>query len=102
LSVSSLSANPDWMFLETRKMLDRRLLTGLRGLSRWAWRRRILSFQASIAGHNARNRREHGKELRYLIYSALLWPSPWWRPVRYKALAVTMMNLLRRRGASRG
>ena len=99
LSVSSLSANPDWMFLETRKMLARRLLTGLHGLSRWAWRQRILSFHAYVAGQNARDRKEHRKELRYLLYSAVLWPSPWWRPVRYKALAVTLINRLPRRGA---
>jgi len=102
LSVSSLSSDPDWMFLETKKMLDRRLLTGLHGLSRWVWRRRILSFHAYIAGHNARDRGERGKELRYLFYSALLWPLPWWRPLRFKTLAVTLMNRLRRRSSAAG
>jgi glycosyltransferase involved in cell wall biosynthesis len=109
VSDNSLSANPDWMFQETRKMLDRRLLNGLRGPARWLWRHRILSFHAYAAGlgaravahhdatHHDRNRNngvQHDKELRYMLYSLALWPSPLWHPVRFKALAVTLKNKL--------
>jgi glycosyltransferase involved in cell wall biosynthesis len=95
LSVSSLSANADWMFLETKKMLDRRLLLGFHGISRWAWRRRILSVGACTAGYNARGAKQYAKELRYMLYSIWLWPSPWWYPVRFKALASTLTHALR-------
>jgi glycosyltransferase involved in cell wall biosynthesis len=94
VSDSSLSADPDWMFLETRKMLDRRLLFGLTGLSRWLWRRRILSYHAYAAGLGARTLAQPGKELHYMLYSLALWPSPLWHPIRFKALAVTLKNRL--------
>jgi len=94
VSDSSLSADPDWMFLETRKMLDRRLLSGLSGPSRWLWRHRILSFHAYTAGLNARTREQRAKELRYMLYSIFLWPSPGWHPIRFKALAMTLKSRL--------
>jgi len=100
VSTSSLSSNADWMFLETRKMLDRRLLADLHGPSRWLWRHRILSFHAYAAGLGARGLKQHAKELRYLLYSILLWPSPGWHPVRFKALAVTLKNRLSRAKAA--
>ena len=94
VSDSSLSADADWMFLETRKMLDRRLVADLHGPSRWLWRHRILSYHAYAAGLGARTAGDRPKELRYMLYSILLWPSPLWHPIRFKALTVSLKNRL--------
>jgi glycosyltransferase involved in cell wall biosynthesis len=92
VSEGGLSGDADWMFLEARKMLARRLIADKHGVSRWFWRQRILSYCAYCAGLNARVRRQDAKELGYMLRAVLLWPSPWWHPVRFKALAVTLRN----------
>jgi len=96
VSTTGLSGAPEHMFLETKKMLDRRLLSGMRGAARRIWRRRILSFAAYSAGLNARNSGMRGLELRFMVESIFTWPSPGWHGVRYKALAVSLKNWLLR------
>lgn len=94
---AGLSADPEWMFQETQKMLDRRLLHGLNAPARWVWRRRILSFHAYTAALNARALNRTDRERYWMAYSVRTWPSPLWRPERFKALAVTLRNLLMKR-----
>lgn len=93
-SSTGLSADADRMFLETKKMLDRRLLHGLNGLERWIWRRRILSYHAYTASMNARAAKQSDKERSYMLSSLASWPSPLWFPPRFKAFAVTTRNWL--------
>jgi glycosyltransferase involved in cell wall biosynthesis len=94
---TGLSADPEWMFQETQKMLNRRLLNGLSGPSRWAWRRRILSFHAYTAALNARALNRRDRERYWMGYSVKTWPSPMWRPERFKAFMVTLRNTLMNR-----
>lgn len=95
-TTTGLSADPEWMFLETKKMLDRRLLAGLTGPAKWMWRRRVLSFQAYTAAMNARSASRANRERYWMAYSLMMWPSPIWRPERYKAFLVTLRNTLAR------
>jgi glycosyltransferase involved in cell wall biosynthesis len=95
IASTGLSGDADHMFKETEKMLARRLLHGLRGPSRWLWRRRILSYHALTAGLNARAAGKTARERHYMLQSILEWPSPLWHPMRFKAAAVTLRNMLR-------
>jgi glycosyltransferase involved in cell wall biosynthesis len=93
-STTGLSADPEWMFLETRKMLDRRLLMGLSGPAKWIWRRRILSYHAYVAAMNARAANRPSRERYWMIQSLTAWPSPAWQPQRFKSMLVTLRNSL--------
>src|ERR1700761_7596824 len=66
-STTSLSSAPDWMFQEARKMLDRRLLMGLSGPSKWIWRRRILSYHAYVSAMNARAANRSARERDWML-----------------------------------
>lgn len=100
-STTGLSADPEWMFLETRKMLDRRLLMGLSSPAKWIWRRRILSYHAYVAAMNARAVNRPSRERYWMLQSLIMWPSPAWQPKRFKSLLVTLRNglLSKRAGA---
>lgn len=95
IASTGLSGDADHMFRETEKMLARRLLDGLHGPARWAWRRRILSFHALTAALNARAAGKTSRERFYIMRSVLEWPSPFWHPMRFKAALVTLRNALR-------
>ncbi len=97
-NATGLSSDPEWMFLETQKMLDRRLLKGLSGPGRWAWRRRIVSFHAYTAALNARALGRIDRERYWMGYSLKTWPSPMWRPERFKGFLVTLRNALMKQG----
>jgi glycosyltransferase involved in cell wall biosynthesis len=93
-SNTGLSSNADELYREARRMVKTRLLVGLRGMSRWTWRRKILSFQAYQAGIAARTCHQRWKEIKYLGLSTFWWPFPFWIPRRLQVIAVTLRNLL--------
>jgi glycosyltransferase involved in cell wall biosynthesis len=94
VSNTGLSANADQMFSDFGKMLDSVLLLGLTGISRRSWRRKAISYQSFKAALTARGAQQTDKEMAYMIRSILLWPSPFWQPTRFKALAVTLIQTL--------
>jgi glycosyltransferase involved in cell wall biosynthesis len=91
---NSLSTNPENMLQAANAIIDLTLTADLRGLDRWAWRRRILATQLCSAGLIAR---DNGlkNELRYMFQSLCAWPSPFWQPKRFVAFAVSAKNKLR-------
>lgn len=95
VSTTGLSSDVDRLLVEATRMLPL-LLAERHGLSRFFWRRRILSFQIYKAALGARMARQRSRELRYLLQSFLCWPSPFWHPRRVKVLAVSFLNILRR------
>lgn len=98
LHSDSLSADPSTMIEPLDRMMDTTLLADLRGLSRWAWRRRIWAHQLCSAGLIARDNGRSG-ELRYIFQSLCTWPSPFWQPRRLALFAVSARNQLRRAGS---
>ena len=94
VSNSGLSGNAEHMLSEAKSMVEDRLLAGLSGAQRWLWRRRILSYQCYKAALTARASGERSGELRYLLQSFAIWPSPGFEPRRWKVLAVTLKNSL--------
>ena len=94
-SITGLSSDADELFREAERMVDSRLLDGMRGLNRFLWRRRILSYQAYKSALTARAAARRESELAYMLRSLSLWPFPTWHPVRYKTLGVTLRNRLR-------
>ena len=91
---NSLSSNPALMLDSLGKMMDTTLLSDLRGLNRWAWRRRILAAQLCSAGLIARDNQLKG-ELMFMIRAVLTWPSPFWAPRRFAMFAVSFRNMFR-------
>ncbi|MGD0735529.1 MAG: glycosyltransferase [Terracidiphilus sp.] len=89
----SASSRPAKMLEGLDGIIDTTLLEGYHGLSRWAWRRRILSVQLCSAGLIAR---DNGlkDELKYMFQSLCSWPSPWWEPRRFALFAVSVRNRL--------
>jgi glycosyltransferase involved in cell wall biosynthesis len=87
----SLSSNPGRMLQALDGFIDTTLLADLRGLDRWAWRRRIRAVQLCSAGLIAR---ENGlkDEVRYMFRSLSTWPSPFWQPRRFAVFAVSARN----------
>jgi glycosyltransferase involved in cell wall biosynthesis len=94
LHSASLSANPEVMLRGLDRIIDSTLVADLRGLERWAWRRRIRAVQLCSAGLIAR---DNGlkSELRYMFQSLCAWPSPFWEPKRFGRLAVSVRNRFR-------
>ena len=92
---NSLSANPENMLHGLNLILDATLVADLRGIDRWAWRRRIRAAQLHSAGLIARDNGLKG-ELRYMFKSLCAWPSPFWNPLRFAAFIVSARNKLRR------
>jgi hypothetical protein len=92
----SLSANPDIMLQSADMIIDSILTADLRGFKRWAWKHRIRAEQLCSAGLIARDNGLKG-ELRYMFQSLCAWPSPFWRPRRFAAFAVSARNSFRRR-----
>ena len=94
-SLGGLSSNPEHMYQDFLRMLDRLLLNDFHGLSRTLWRRRILSYQQYKAAMTARHAGKPDVERKFLRQSLMTWPSPLWRPERFRATAVMARNLLR-------
>jgi hypothetical protein len=93
LHSDSLSADPDVMLRNLGVILDTTLLADLRGVRRWAWRRRILAWQLSSAALIARDNKLKS-ELCYFVRSVMAWPSPFWQPRRFACLAVSLRNVV--------
>jgi len=91
----SLSANPEVMMYAANMIIDATLTADLRGFERWTWKRRIRAGQLCSAGLIARDNGLKG-ELRYMFQSLCAWPSPFWRPRRFAAFAVSVRNSFRR------
>jgi glycosyltransferase involved in cell wall biosynthesis len=94
-----LSQNPVGMLEALHRILDTTLVADLRGLKRWAWRRRILAGQLCSAGLMARDNRLKG-ELSYMLGSLCTWPSPTWQPGRFALFAVSALNGMRGTGGT--
>lgn len=94
-SLGGLSSNPEHMYQDFLRMLDRLLLDDLSGYQRQLWRRRILSYQQYKAAMTARHAGKLHLERRFLRQSLVTWPSPLWHAERFAAAAVTARNLLR-------
>jgi glycosyltransferase involved in cell wall biosynthesis len=92
MSSSGLSGNADHMFNDFMKMVDDVLLTGLTGVRRVLWRRRIISYQEFKACLTARGAGDKAKEWDYIKRSVLTWPFPFWAPERFKSFAVTFLR----------
>jgi glycosyltransferase involved in cell wall biosynthesis len=87
---TGVSSNAELLLSEAKLLLEDRLLAGLGGVSRMVWRQRILSYQNYMAALTARASGKHSLELRCILSSFVLWPSPMWHPHRLKVLAVTL------------
>ena len=94
-SPAGMSGNADHMYNTFLLMLDT-LLVGKSGLSRWAWRRRILAYQAFKALLTARAEGRSDRERAYMWKSLLAWPSPFWGPERFAPFAVTLLRSRRK------
>lgn len=91
LHSDSLSADPEVMLRWLNLIIEKTLVSDLKGLRRWAWRRRIRATQLTKAGLIARDNKCKG-ELRYMFQSLSTWPSPFWQPNRLACLAVSVRN----------
>lgn len=96
LHPDSLSANPQIMLLALDQIMETALLSGLHGLRRWLYRRRILATQLRSAALIARDN-GLGGDLRYFFRSLCAWPSPFWEPRRFAMLAVSARRRFCRR-----
>lgn len=88
---ASLSANPERMLHALNKILSSTLLSDLRGLDRWIWRRRILATQLCSAGLIARENGLDG-EVQYMYRSLCAWPSPLWESRRFATFLISIRN----------
>jgi glycosyltransferase involved in cell wall biosynthesis len=94
----SLSSDPEKMLQGAEVIINMTLTDDLRGLNRWAWKRRIRAVQLHSAGLIARDN-GLSSELRYLFRSLCEWPSPFWQPRRFATFLISARNQLRgRRG----
>ncbi len=91
-SPGGLSGNAEHMFHDFLRLLDSTLLSGLSGLRRWIWRRRIVSYQAFRASMTARGAGDRATERRYMGLSLRTWPSPFWIDDRGRAALVTYLR----------
>lgn len=94
---NSLSANPGRMLDALDRIVDTTLVADLRGIDRWAWKRRIRAVQLSSAGLIARENGLNG-EVGYMFRSLRAWPSPFWEHQRFAMFAVSIRNSFGRRG----
>ena len=94
VSVSGLSSDADHMMRDFEPMLDSVLLSDLKGLPRFLWRRRILGEQCYRAALTARAARQGRKAIRYHLRSLLLWPAPRVLPLRLYALLITLRGTM--------
>jgi glycosyltransferase involved in cell wall biosynthesis len=88
----SLSANPEKMLQAFDRILDSTLISDLRGLNRWLWRRRIWAKQLFSAALIAEENQLPGA-VNYLVRSLWAWPSPARDAKRYIHLAGHIRNV---------
>ncbi|MGB0064626.1 MAG: glycosyltransferase family A protein [Terracidiphilus sp.] len=93
LSPQSSSASPERMLAATSRIMEETLLNGLKGIPRFAWRRRIWAAQLLSAALIARDNRLKG-EFGYAVRSLLAWPSPFFRRQRFAVFAVSLRNVI--------
>jgi hypothetical protein len=91
---ASMSTDPERMLTAMEQILPSTLVSDLSGLRRWAWVRRIRAVQLYSAGLIARENGRDG-EMSYMLRSFAAWPSPFWKPARFLAAAVSARNQLR-------
>jgi glycosyltransferase involved in cell wall biosynthesis len=91
----SLSSDATHMFKDFLPMVERTLVQDLRGVRRWAWKRRILASQAYSAALIAREAANTRQEKEFLVHSLTLWPLPSWQGRRFLALVVLARRILR-------
>jgi glycosyltransferase involved in cell wall biosynthesis len=89
VSDASISTKIDHMVAQERAVLNKTVMADLKGLSAFVWRRRIESLILFRAATGARFKNDP-RELTFLIQSLLRWPSPFFKPKRWEALAVTL------------
>jgi len=94
MSTTGLSSNADLMYSDFERLLDGILLEDLHGIEKRLWKRRIQSYQCYKAALTARGSGEFAKELRYMLLSLRIWPSPFWQPLRFKASAFTLVQFM--------
>lgn len=92
---NSLSANPERMIEGLDQFIDTTLVADLRGLNRWAWRRRVRATQLCGAGLIARNHHLIS-EFSFMVRSVCSWPLPGWQPRRFAMLVVSARNRWRK------
>ncbi len=88
-SPGGLSGDADHMYNDFLRLLEGTLLSGLSGLRRRIWRRRIVSYQAFRASMTARGAGDRAAERRYMGLSWKTWPLPFWIGDRGRAAWVT-------------
>lgn len=90
----SMSRDPERMVTNTEKILDKTLLDGLDGWSRYWWRRRILSaalYSAAISARDFSLQRERS----YLWRSLRQFPMPSFMGVRWTSLLLNVVRSMR-------
>ncbi len=87
----SLSSNVPRMRMHAERILEGTLLTGLAGLARWSWRRRIRGADLYRAGLIARDAGSP-EERSLLVESLVQWPSPAFMPARWAALVQNLLG----------
>lgn len=90
----SMSRDPERMITNTERILEKTLLQGLDGWSRYWWRRRIRSAALYSAGISARDF-SHQKERSFLWRSLRQYPWPHFLGVRWSALLLNVFRSMR-------
>ncbi len=91
LTPMSMSTNIDRMMNNMELILEPTLLSGLSGVSRWAWRKRIRSAELFRSFKSAREANSAGTS-NYLLKSIWEWPTPFFIPDRFVALMLQMLK----------
>lgn len=89
VSDAGISTKIDHMMTQERAVLNKTLVADLSGFSAFAWRRRIESLILFRAAKGSQFK-EDPRELSFALQSVLQWPSPFFKPNRWKALAVAL------------
>ena len=96
----TMSTDSDRMLRNFEAILEPVLLMGLRGPSRWAWRRRARAAQLFAAGLIERDAGNNHRALRFMLRSLLAWPTPTRDRRRYAATLVTLSRAIRKTGST--
>jgi len=91
-AAGSVSSSGERMLADFQHILEPTLLAGMDGWTRWSWRRRIVASQLFSAAMIERSRRNLRDERKYLLRSVGQWPSPFFRPERYRSLAHSLIQ----------
>ena len=97
----SVSSTGEKMLADFLQILEPTLLDGMKGWTRWSWRRRIFASQLFSAAMIERARGRIGLETKYLLHAVLKWPPPFFRPERYYSLAYRLLKPWKRLESAR-